>query len=150
MKKLGVGIIGCGNISEAYLRLAPKFKALEIRKVADLDMDAAKVRAEEFGVKAVSVADLLAAEDIDVVVNLTIPNAHFAVSKLVLEAGKHVYSEKPFVLSLLEGEELRALAAAKGLRVGSAPDTFLGGAHQDARAVIDSGSLGQITAGTAM
>ena len=86
MKKLGVGIIGCGNISEAYLRLAPKFKALEIRKVADLDMDAAKVRAEEFGVKAVSVADLLAAEDIDVVVNLTIPNAHFAVSKLVLEA----------------------------------------------------------------
>lgn len=149
MKKLGVGIIGCGNISEAYLRLAPKFKALEIRKVADLDMDAAKVRAEEFGVKAVSVADLLAAEDIDVVVNLTIPNAHFAVSKLVLEAGKHVYSEKPFVLSLLEGEELRALAAAKGLRVGSAPDTFLGGAHQDARAVIDSGSLGQITAGTA-
>lgn len=149
MKKLGVGIIGCGNISEAYLRLAPKFKALEVRKVADLDMDAAKARAEEFGVKAVSVTDLLAAEDIDVVVNLTIPNAHFAVSKLVLEAGKHVYSEKPFVLSLLEGEELRALATAKGLRVGSAPDTFLGGAHQDARAVIDGGSLGQITAGTA-
>lgn len=149
MEKLGVGIIGCGNISTSYLRLAPMFKALEVRKIADLNMDAAKSRAEEYGVEAVSVDDLLSATDIDVIVNLTIPNAHFEVSKRVLESGKHVYSEKPFVLSLEEGEVLRSLAAEKGLRVGSAPDTWMGGAHQDARAAIDAGDFGKITSGSA-
>jgi len=86
----------------------------------------------EFGVRADSIDDLLAAADIDIIVNLTIPAAHFSVTKSILEAGKHAYSEKPLVLTLEEGEELRALAAAKGLRVGSAPDTFLGGTHQHA------------------
>ena len=68
--------------------------------------------------------------EIDIVVNLTIPEAHFPVSKTILEAGKHVYSEKPLVLSLEQGEELRGIAEAKNLKVGCAPDTFLGGAHQ--------------------
>ena len=149
MNKIGVGIIGCGNISGAYLGLGPLFKALDIRAVADMKLDAAKARADEFGVRAETVDGLLAADDIDVIVNLTIPNAHFEVSKRVLEAGKHVYSEKPFVLSLEEGEALRALAAEKGLRVGSAPDTWMGGAHQDARAAIDAGKFGTITNGTA-
>ncbi len=149
MTKVGVGIIGCGNISTAYLKLAPNFGALEVRKVADMNMDAAKTRAEEFGVEAVTVDELLAADDIDMIVNLTIPDAHFAVTKRILEAGKHAYSEKPFVLSLEEGEELRAICAGKGLRVGSAPDTWMGGAHQAARAAIDSGKVGRITAGTA-
>ncbi len=148
MKKLGVGIIGCGNISAAYLRLAPTFKALEVRKVADVNMNAAMARAEEFGVKAVSVDDLLAADDIDVIVNLTIPDAHYPITKRILEAGKHAYSEKPLVLTLEQGEDLRRIATAKNLRVGSAPDTFMGGAHQLARAKIDDGAIGTVIAGS--
>ena len=148
MSKLGVGIIGCGNISAAYLRLAPLFGDIEMRAVADLDMAAAQARADEFGVKAYDVDGLLAASDIDIVVNLTIPAAHYDVTRSVLQAGKHAYSEKPLVLTLEEGESLRSLAAEKGLRVGSAPDTFLGGAHQMARSLIDAGEVGEIVAGT--
>ena len=149
MANLGLGIIGCGNISTSYLRLAPLFKGLEVRAVADVNMDAAKARAAEFNTKAQSVDDLLANKDVDVVINLTIPDAHFAVTKRILEAGKHAYSEKPLVLTLEQGETLRALAASKGLAVGCAPDTFLGGAHQQARALLDEGKIGTITAGCA-
>lgn len=149
MEKLGIGIIGCGNISSAYLNLAPLFKALDIRAVADINLDAAKARGEEFGLRGQSVEDLLTSDDIDIVVNLTIPNAHYSVSRSILEAGKHVFSEKPLVLSLKEGADLRDLAAANGLRVGSAPDTFLGGTHQQARALIDGGAIGDVIAGTA-
>jgi len=145
----GIGIIGCGNISTAYLRLAPLFKGLEVRAVADMNPDAARARAAEFNVRAETVEGLLSADDIDIIVNLTIPDAHFAVTKSILEAGKHAYTEKPIVLTLAEGEELRALADAKGLRVGSAPDTFLGGAHQAARQAIDAGRIGKVIAGTA-
>lgn len=148
MSDLGVGIIGCGNISTAYLRLAPLFKGLEIKAVADLNMEAAEAQAKAFNVKAQTVEDLLANDDLDVIVNLTIPAAHFPISKQILEAGKHVYSEKPLVLTLEEGEELRALSEAKNLRVGCAPDTFLGAAHQLARARIDEGLIGDVTAGT--
>jgi predicted dehydrogenase len=146
---LGIGIIGCGNISTAYLSLAPLFKGLDIRAVADVNPAAAQTRAAEFGVAAQSVEDLLANPAIDVIINLTIPDAHFAVSKAILQSGKHVYSEKPLTLSLEDGLALRDLATAKGLRVGCAPDTFLGGAHQQARALIDEGRLGTITAGGA-
>lgn len=147
-KTLGVGIIGCGNISTTYLRLAPLFKGIEVRAVADLDAAAAKARADEFSVQARTVKDLLAADDIDIIVNLTIPDAHFSVTKSILEAGKHAYSEKPVVLTLDEGETLRALAKQKGLRIGSAPDTFLGGAHQKARALVDEGAVGKLVGGT--
>ncbi|NEX45512.1 Gfo/Idh/MocA family protein [Pseudotabrizicola algicola] len=149
MANLGLGIIGCGNISTSYLRLAPLFKGLEVRAVADVNMEAAQARAAEFGVKAQTVDDLLANLAVDVVINLTIPDAHYAVTKRILEAGKHAYSEKPLVLSLEQGETLRALASSKGLAVGCAPDTFLGGAHQQARALLDDGKIGQITAGCA-
>lgn len=147
-KTLGVGVIGCGNISAAYMRLAPLFKGIEMRACADMNMEAAETRAEEYDLRASSVDDLLAADDIDIIVNLTIPDAHFAVSKEALRAGKHVYSEKPFVLTLEEGAELKSLADKGGLRVGSAPDTFLGGAHQLARHLIDAGRVGRITSGT--
>ncbi len=146
---LGIGIIGCGNISASYFRLAPLFKGLEVRACTDLNMAAAEARAKEFGVKAQPIDELLANPDVDVVINLTIPDAHFAVTSRALEAGKHVYSEKPFVLSVEQGLELKKLADARSLRVGSAPDTFLGGAHQLARKLIDDGELGTITAGTA-
>ena len=145
----GIGIIGCGNISTAYLTFAPLFHGLEVRAVADLNMDAARAQADKFGVRASTVDDLLAADDIDIIVNLTIPDAHFPVTRSILQAGKHAYSEKPIVLTQVQGEELRTLAAAQNLRVGSAPDTFLGGSHQAARAAIDSGDIGDVVAGTA-
>ena len=148
MDKLGIGIIGCGNISTTYFSLAPMFKGLEVRACADMNMAAAVARAEEYGVIAQSVDDLLGNPAVDVVINLTIPDAHFGVSKAALQAGKHVWSEKPLVLSMAEGLELRALAAAGGLRVGCAPDTFLGGSHQFARAMIDEGKIGRVVAGS--
>ena len=147
---LGVGIIGCGNISAAYLQLAPLFKGYDILAVADINMDNAKSRAEEFGVRANTVEDLLASEDIDLVINLTVPAAHLEVSRAVLEAGKHVYSEKPFVLSLNEAQELGKIARANNVRIGSAPDTFMGSSHQMARSVIDEGTIGKVTSGTAI
>lgn len=149
MAKPGIGIIGCGNISAAYLRLAPSFRGLEVRAVADVNMEAARARAAEFGTTAQSVEDLLGNPAIDVVINLTVPDAHFGVSRAILQAGKHVYSEKPLTLTLEEGLALRDLARGKGMSVGCAPDTFLGGAHQMARAIIDEGRIGTITAGGA-
>ena len=148
MERLGVGIIGAGNISTAYLKLAPMFKALDVRAIADLNLDVARAQAEAFNIRGQSVEDMLASDDIDVVVNLTIPDAHYAVSKTVLEAGKHVYSEKPFVLTLEEGQALQDVAGPKGLRIGSAPDTFLGGVHQLARAKVDEGLIGKVIAGS--
>lgn len=149
-KTLGVGIIGCGNISAAYLDLAKLFRGYKILGVADINMDNANARAKEFGVRAHTVDELLAADDIDIVVNLTIPAAHVEVSKAILMAGKHVYSEKPFVLSLQEAQELGEIAKTKGLRIGSAPDTFMGGSHQLARKLVDDGSVGTVTSGTAI
>ncbi len=149
MADLGLGIIGCGNISAAYLKLAPLFKGLEVRAVADLNMAAATARAAEFNTRAQSVDDLLANDQVDVVINLTIPDAHYVITRRILEAGKHAYSEKPLVLTLEQGVALRDLAATKGLSVGCAPDTFLGGSHQQARALLDEGRIGTITAGCA-
>jgi predicted dehydrogenase len=146
---LGVGIIGCGNISTTYLRLAPLFRGIEIRACADLNPATAKARAAEYGLRALGVAELLADPQIDLVINLTIPDAHYAVSAQALEAGKHVYTEKPLALGLADGVALRDLARARGLTIGSAPDTFLGGAHQLARKLIDDGAIGALVAGTA-
>ncbi|BCH20853.1 Gfo/Idh/MocA family protein [Mesorhizobium sp. L-8-3] len=147
-KKLGIGVIGCGNISAAYFGLAPLFRGIEMRACADIDIDVARARAKEFKLRAETVDDLLRADDIDIVVNLTVPAVHYEVSRQILDAGKHVYSEKPFVLSVKEGLDLAKRAVKKGLRIGSAPDTFLGGAHQLARSLVDSGKLGRITSGT--
>src|SRR5690242_9652758 len=143
-KTYGVGIMGAGNISSAYLRLAPQFKGLEVRGVADIVPEAAKKRSEEFGVKAMTPDELLKNSEIDVIVNLTVPATHYKVTMDALSAGKHAYSEKPFVLSLEEGMAVRKAADDRKLRVGSAPDTFLGGSHQQARQIIDSGKLGKI------
>lgn len=149
-KDLRVGIIGCGNISTAYLQLASMFKGYDIVAAADINMDNARARAAEFDVRAQTVDDLLAAADVDLVINLTIPAAHVDVSRAILKAGKHVYSEKPFVLSLAEAQELGDIAKAEGVRIGSAPDTFMGGSHQLARNLIDAGAIGKVTSGTAV
>ncbi|TBR37547.1 Gfo/Idh/MocA family oxidoreductase [Marinomonas agarivorans] len=148
-KQLGVGLIGCGSISTSYLDLAPQFKGFDIIACADLNMDTATALAANYdGLEARTVEALLASDDIDIIVNLTIPAAHYQVSTQILQAGKHVYSEKPFVLSLEEGLKLQALAKEKGLRVGSTPDTFLGGSHQQARALIDQEAIGDVLSGT--
>jgi predicted dehydrogenase len=148
-RTFGAGIIGCGSISLTYLRLAPLFRGIEIRSAADIDMNAAKARAGEFGLKAQTVKEMLKSGDIDIVVNLTVPGAHYKVSKAALEAGKHIYSEKPLTLSLAEGKDLARIAKKYGLKAACAPDTFLGGAHQQARQAIDDGLVGKIVAGTA-
>jgi len=147
-KTYGVGIMGAGNISAAYLRLAPLFKNLEVRAIADVVPAAAQKRAEEYNVAAQTPDELLKNSELDVIVNLTVPAAHFGVSKDILTSGKHAYSEKPFVLSVEEGLALKKLAGERNLKVGSAPDTFLGGAHQQARSIIDAGKLGRIASGT--
>ena len=145
----GIGILGCGNISAAYMQLGPLFRDLSVRACADLRPEAAQARADEYGLRAETVDGLLAAPDVDIVVNLTVPSAHFETSKAILQAGKHVYSEKPYVLTLEQAVELTELARSAGRRIGSAPDTFLGGAHQLARKLIDDGRLGKVTSGTA-
>ncbi|MBO9127752.1 MULTISPECIES: Gfo/Idh/MocA family protein [unclassified Rhizobium] len=147
-KVYGVGIMGAGNISSAYLKLAPLFKNMQVRAIADLNGEAATSRAKEYGVGAQTPEAMLKNSEIDVIVNLTIPSAHFAVTKDILSAGKHAYSEKPFVLSVEEGLQIKAMAEQRGLKVGSAPDTFLGGSHQQARSIIDSGKIGRIASGT--
>lgn len=147
-KTFGVGIMGAGNISAAYLKLAPLFQGLEVRAVADIVPAAAQKRADEFNVQAQTPDELLKNSEIDIIVNLTIPSTHYSVSMDIVSAGKHAYSEKPFVLSLEEGKSLKKAADERGLKVGSAPDTFLGGAHQQARQIIDSGQLGKIMSGT--
>ncbi|WP_269582633.1 Gfo/Idh/MocA family protein [Roseibium sp. Sym1] len=145
---LGIGIIGCGSISKTYLDLAPGFAGLDIRACADLNANAAKTRAREYGIRAETVHDLLLAEDIDLIVNLTVPDAHYLVSHEILVHGKHVYSEKPLALSLRDGQALSDLAHRKNLLVGCAPDTFLGGAQQAARQAIDTGMIGDVVGGT--
>lgn len=145
---MGVGIIGAGNISESYLKRAPLFNGIEVRAVADLDPDRAAARASEFGVRAETVDGMLAAEDIDIIVNLTVPAAHHTVTCAILDAGKHAFSEKPLSLSLADARDIAAHAETAGLRVGCAPDTFLGGSHQEARRLVDEGAVGRIVHGT--
>jgi predicted dehydrogenase len=148
-QRLGVGIIGAGNISSAYLKAMRDFPVLDIRGIADMRPEVAEARAAEFGKRAVSVEAMLAADNIDLIVNLTIPRAHVEVGLRAVAAGKHIYGEKPLGVNFAEGKKLVAAAKKRGVRVGSAPDTFLGGGHQQARAVIDSGRLGTIVGGTA-
>ncbi len=144
-----VGIIGCGNISSIYLKADKVFNNIEIVGCADLDVARAQAKAAEYGVKAYTVRELLADPEIEIVVNLTIPAAHAEVSAAAIEAGKAAYSEKPFALNRTDGEELLKLAAARGRRVGCAPDTFLGGGLQTCRKLIDDGVIGEPVAATA-
>lgn len=112
-------------------------------------MESARRAAEEHGIEAQQVDAMLADPEIDIVVNLTPMQAHFETSSAILRAGKHVYSEKPLAVTFDEGEQLIKLARERGLRVGCAPDTFLGAAHQAARATIDAGAIGRPIGGAA-
>ncbi|OGV50906.1 MAG: oxidoreductase [Lentisphaerae bacterium GWF2_52_8] len=149
-KKLKIGIIGCGNISQAYFNGLKMFpNAVEVCACADLNMQAAEAKAQENGVKAISVDNLLADSSIDMVINLTIPKVHAEVALRALEAGKHVHSEKPFAVTREDGQKVLALAKKKKLRVGCAPDTFMGAGLQTSRKIIDDGWIGRPVGGTA-
>lgn len=146
MRKIKIGVIGCGVISSIYLENCTKTfnYIIEVKAVADLVPELARKRAEEFGIGAVyTVEELLADPEIEIVLNLTAPAAHAPINKLVLEAGKHVYTEKPFALSREDADEVLELAESKGLLVGCAPDTFLGGGIQTCRKLIDDGWIGK-------
>lgn len=144
--KTGIGIIGVGNISGIYLENLRNRDACEVVFCADIDGDRAKNVAAKQGVPGAGTPeDLLNDPSVNVVLNLTIPKAHFEVARAAVQAGKHVYNEKPLAVSFNEGKLLLELAAAKGVRVGCAPDTFFGSAHQACRMFVDSGQLGVIT-----
>jgi predicted dehydrogenase len=149
VERVGIGVIGCGNISAAYLKAAAGFPILDIRGLADLNQDAARARADEFGLNAMSIDAMLADPAIEIIINLTIPKAHVAVGLQAVAAGKHVHSEKPLGISTAEARKLVAAAKDRGVRLGSAPDTFLGGAHQTSRKLVDEGAIGTPIAGTA-
>ncbi len=147
--KVGIGIVGCGTISPAYLKAIKLFPILDICALADANPATAQARAAEFGLRATSVDTLLADPSIEIVVNLTTPKVHVEVGLRAVAAGKHVYSEKPLGIATEEARRLLETADARGLRVGCAPDTFLGGAHQTCRQLIDDGAIGRPVGGTA-
>jgi predicted dehydrogenase len=143
-------VVGCGKISEAYLRIARGFPVLDVVAVSDVLLERAKARAEEFGVpKACRPEELMADPAVEIVLNLTIPQAHASVARVALEAGKHAYNEKPLAVELADGAELLRIADQNKLRVGAAPDTFLGGGIQTCRDLIDKGAIGEPVAATA-
>jgi len=146
---MNIGLIGCGNISGAYLKNGATFKNMTLRACADMRPEAAEACATTWGLQAMTVDALLADPSIDAVLNLTTPQAHVEVNLRAVEAGKHVYCEKPFGLDREGGRRVIEAAAKKGVRVGCAPDTFLGGGHQTCRKLIDDGLIGRVVAGTA-
>lgn len=149
MTKLRLGVIGCGNISPLYLKAPKHFDTLETVAVSDLDTNLATARAKEFNIPNVlTVDELINHPDVDVVVNLTVPNAHAPVSKQALKAGKHVYSEKPLSTRLKDAKESLELASNK-TRLACAPSTFLGATVQTARKAVDEGLIGEVVAANA-
>ncbi|HUS61767.1 MAG TPA: Gfo/Idh/MocA family oxidoreductase, partial [Acidimicrobiales bacterium] len=149
-EKVRVGIVGCGVISGIYLKNLPTFERVEVVACADLLVERAQKRAEEFGVKKACTPDALYADpDVELVVNLTIPKAHAGVALAAVAAGKSVYNEKPLCVTREDGQRLLSLAQERGVLVGGAPDTFLGGGHQTCRKAIDDGLIGEPVATTA-
>jgi predicted dehydrogenase len=146
---LRVGIVGAGYISGAYLKAAKNFPDLAIVSCADALRTNAEKRGEEFGLKVQSVDELLQDQSVDLILNLTTPQSHFPVTSQGLKAGKHVYSEKPLALSREAAAGLSKMAHEQSVRLGCAPDTFLGGGQQTARKLIDDGAIGKPLGGTA-
>lgn len=142
-QKVKIGIVGCGNISRIYLEQSRTFDILEVKAVADVDLARAKVKAAEHDVPFVYTLDqMLADPEIEIIVNLTPPMAHGDIALSAVEAGKSVYNEKPLSIFREDARKLLEAAAAKGLRVGCAPDTFMGAGLQTCRKLIDDGVIG--------
>ena len=150
MKPLNVGVIGCGNISDLYFQSGKRFDSIEIVACADIVKKHAQEKARKHGIaKVLSPEELLASPEVDIVLNITVPKAHAAIALAAVEAGKHVYNEKPLTLTRKEGKTLLDKAKKKNLRVGCAPDTVLGAGIQTARKLIDDGWIGEPVSATA-
>lgn len=147
---VNVGIVGCGNISSIYLRNCTRYPSLRVLACADLMLERAESQAKKYGVpKACRVAELLNDPEIELVINLTVPQAHSTIGLAALDAGKSVYNEKPLALDRESARQMLHLARRKGLLLGGAPDTFLGGGLQTCRKLLDAGAIGQPVAATA-
>lgn len=144
-----IGVVGCGSISDVYFAAISRSPALTLKSVSARGMESATRQAARYGGEAVTFEAMLADPAVDLIVNLTPSASHFDLNRRILEAGKHLYTEKPFVLTLADAQALNRLAQERGLHIGSAPDTFFGAAHQAARALIDEGAIGQIVHGAA-
>lgn len=145
MKTTKIGIVGIGSISGIYLEnITNTFRELEIAGVCDLIPERAQNAVEKYTIPKMykDMYELFADPEVDIVLNLTRPYEHYEVTKAALNAGKHVYSEKPLGASLQEGRELLALSKEKGLMLGGAPDTFLGAGIQTCRKLIEDGYIG--------
>jgi predicted dehydrogenase len=150
LHKTKIGVIGCGNISGIYLKNLKAYEHLEVVACADLDEDRAKAKAEEYGIpKAMWAGGIFLDPDVEIVLNLTVPRSHAAVCMRALEVKKHVHVEKPLAVEYAVGRRLMESANSVGLRVGAAPDTFMGGGLQTCRKLIDDGAIGAPIAATA-
>jgi len=150
MEKMKIGVVGCGKISGAYFKRLKQFEILEVKSCSDLIPERSQGCAAEFGIPVVcTTEEIMADPEIQIVVNLTIPKAHYKVARQALKAGKNIYSEKPLAITRAQGKKLLALAKEKNLLVGNAPDTFLGGGIQTCRKLIDDGVIGEPVAVTA-
>ncbi|GCE27345.1 dehydrogenase [Dictyobacter alpinus] len=150
MSRTKIGIIGCGKISGIYLESGKNFENIEVAACADIDMERARSQAAAYGIpRALTVEELLADPEIKIVVNLTIPKVHAEVDLAAIRAGKSVYSEKPLAVHREEGLQILEAAKDRGVRVGCAPDTFLGGGLQTCRKLIDDGAIGEPVAASA-
>ncbi len=147
VRKVKTAVVGCGMISSIYIRnLSQMFSVIDLAAVSDVRREAAEARAKEFGIaRAMTVDEVAADPEIELVVNLTPAFVHYDVIKRMLEAGKHVYTEKMFTTDLEKSRELVALAEEKGLFLAVAPDTVLGAGIQTAKYMIDSGMIGDVT-----
>ena len=140
---VGIAVVGCGNISDQYLQNLVRFPDIAVLACADLDVKRAAAQAAKYGVpRSVDLAAVLAMPDVELIINLTIPAVHARVALQAIEAGKHVYGEKPFALSVQEARTVTATAEQRGVQLGNAPDTFLGAGLQTARRLIEEGRIG--------
>ena len=147
VKVFKVGLIGCGHIAETYFRAHKYFNNFRIIKCADINHLAAKKCATTYKIKALSVKNLLKDKEIEIILNLTVPKAHFEVSKKALLNNKHVYTEKPMAINLKDGKELLKISKRKRLYIGNAPDTFLGGGNQKSKEILEKNFIGKINLG---
>ena len=149
-KVFKVGLIGCGHISETYFRAEKYFNNIKIVKCADINHANALKCANTYKIKALSVKDLFKDKEVEIILNLTIPKAHYQVAKQSLLNGKHVYSEKPMAINFKDGLDLVKIAKRKKLYIGNAPDTFLGGGIQKSKDLVEKNILGKISLGNAI
>ncbi len=146
-KVFKVGLIGCGHIAETYFRAQKYFNNIKIIKCADINSKTAKKCASKYGIKSLSVKEILKDKEVEIILNLTIPKAHYEVAKNAILHKKHVYSEKPMAINLKDGKELLKLAKKKNIYIGNAPDTFLGGGNQKSKELLEKKIIGKINFG---